>query len=107
MPEPIRMENLVPGRVAKSRTATLVLACATDVGATAPAALAAPNPSGTGQPNQECEDVQLPGFGSGGFENAEAHYAGSPGTPSAANASSSYAVWQYDVACFQQESNRH
>ena len=71
MPEPIRMENHVPGRVAKSRIATLVLACAFVVGATAPAAFAAPNPSGTGQPNQECEDVQPPGFGSGGFENAE------------------------------------
>jgi hypothetical protein len=60
MPKPIRMENLVPGRVAKSRIATLVLACAFVVGATAPAAFAAPNPSGTGQPNQECEDVQPP-----------------------------------------------
>jgi hypothetical protein len=28
LPEPIRMENHVPGRVAKSRIATLVLACA-------------------------------------------------------------------------------
>ena len=107
MPNPIGKEYTGPRRVAKSRVATLALACAFIVGATAPAALAAPNPSGTGQPNQECEDVQPPGFGSGGFAIAEAHYAGSPGTPSAAHASSSHAVSQYDVACYQQEANGH
>jgi hypothetical protein len=64
--------------------------------------LAAPNPSGTGQPSQECPTPQnIPGFAnSAGFENAESHYAGSEGTPSAANGSSN-AVSQYDVACFQ------
>jgi hypothetical protein len=51
--------------------------------------------------------MQPPGFGSGGFENAEIHYAGSPGTSSAAQASSSQAVSQYDVACYQQEVNHH
>jgi hypothetical protein len=65
---------------------------------------AAPNPSGTGQPSAECGEAgaeQSPtGFGTGGFANAETQYAGSDGTPSAANGSSS-AVSQYDVACYQ------
>jgi hypothetical protein len=55
-----------------------------------PAALAAPNPSdtGTGPPNQECEEQPSspPGFKTGGFDNAEHHY----------NEGS-----QYDVACYQ------
>jgi hypothetical protein len=70
----------------------------------APAAFAAPNPSGTGQPGVECGDegaTEAPaGFSTGGFANAEEHYAGSEGTPSAANGSS-HAVSQYDVACYQ------
>jgi len=65
---------------------------------------AAANPSGTGQPGAECGEpnasVEPAGFSTGGFENAEARYAGSEGTPSAANGSSN-AVSQYDVACFQ------
>jgi hypothetical protein len=69
---------------------------------------AAPNPSGTGQPGAECGDsgatVEPPGFLTAGFANAEQHYAGSEGTPSAANGSS-HAVSQYDVACFQVTSN--
>ena len=44
--------------------------------------------------------MQLPGFGNGGFENVEIHYASSPGTPPAAQASSSQAVSQYYVACY-------
>jgi hypothetical protein len=68
------------------------------------AAMAAPNPNGTGQPSQECGSSTATsepgGFFTGGFENAEAHYAGSDGTPSLANGSST-AVSQYDVACFQ------
>ena len=44
------------------------------------------------------------GFLTDGFANAEEHYAGSEGTPSAANGSS-HAVSQYDVACFQVTSN--
>ena len=44
------------------------------------------------------------GFSTTGFENAEAHYAGSDGTPSLANGSE-HAVSQYDVACFQVTSN--
>jgi hypothetical protein len=80
--------------------ATFMLALSSD-----PAAFAAPNPSGTGQPDQECGDpgatVAPPGFETGGFANAEEHYAGSDGTPSLAHASSSHAVSQYDVACYQ------
>jgi hypothetical protein len=74
--------------------------------ALAPAApaLAAANPSGTGQPSQECGEegaTSMPsGFTTGGFENAEARYAGSDGTPSLMNGSGN-AVSQYDVACFQ------
>lgn len=71
----------------------------------ASAALAASNPGGTGQPGAECGSanatVEPPGFLTSGFENAEAHYAGSDGTPSLAHAHSDAAVAQYDVACFQ------
>jgi hypothetical protein len=71
-------------------------------------AAAAPNPSGTGQPGAECGEenaiVEPHGFLTTGFANAEEHYAGSEGTPSAANGSS-HAVSQYDVACFQVTSN--
>jgi hypothetical protein len=72
-------------------------------------ASAARNPSVTGQPGAECgepgvADVEPHGFLTDGFANAEAHYAGSEGTPSAANGSS-HAVSQYDVACFQVTSN--
>lgn len=62
--------------------------------------LAAPNPSGHGQPSQECEAITPPGFQSGGFANAETHYAGS-GSGSVNHAGSSHAVSQYDVACYQ------
>jgi hypothetical protein len=63
-----------------------------------------------GQPNQDCEALAAsggtgpPGFGTAGFANAQAHYAGSEGTPSAANGNS-HAVSQYDVACFQLSSH--
>jgi len=56
-----------------------------------------------GQPNASCQAPAAsppPGFGTAGFANAEAHYAGSPGTPSAANSHSPNAVSQYDIACF-------
>jgi hypothetical protein len=56
-----------------------------------------------GQPNASCEDPGAsppPGFNTGGFANAESHYAGSTGTPSAANSRSGKAVSQYDIACF-------
>jgi hypothetical protein len=59
------------------------------------------NPSGSGQPNASCEESTLApnGFGSGGFANADLHYAGN-GAPSL-NANSDHAVSQYDVACYQ------
>ena len=46
-------------------------------GLPATAAFAAPNPSGTGQPNQDCEalGVGRAGFNTGGFANAQSHYA--------------------------------
>ena len=70
------------------------------LGVVAAPALAA-NPPGPGQPNQSCEDSQPgpPGFDSGGFANAEEHYAGNG--KSASHANSDHAVSQYDVACFQ------
>lgn len=90
---------LLRKRLAVVLAATLVLALSG-----APAAFAAPNPSGTGQPGAECgpegSPVEPPGFLTGGFANAEVHYAGSEGTPSAAHGSS-HAVSQYDVACYQ------
>lgn len=66
-------------------------------------ALAASNPSGTGQPNQNCETagVMPNGFTTGGFANAATVYAGSPGSASALNSNSVHAVSQYDVACYQ------
>jgi hypothetical protein len=68
-------------------------------------ALAAGNPSGTGEPNQSCqaEPTGPPGITSttNGFATTAVNvYAGSPGTPSAANGAGA-AVSQYDVACFQ------
>jgi hypothetical protein len=66
-------------------------------------------PAGSGgQPSKEASDnpaLKPPGFSTGlttgkGFANAETHYAGSDGTPSAANGSL-HAVSQYDVAGFQ------
>jgi hypothetical protein len=67
-------------------------------------ALAA-NPSGTGQPSQSCQAQPSgpPGLISttNGFATVAVNvYAGSAGTPSAANGDA-HAVSQYDVACFQ------
>ena len=74
-------------------------------------ALAAANPSGTGQPNQSCgsdtASMMPNGFSTSGFAHAETVYAGSDGSHSAQNANSSHAVAQYDVACFQVTSNQH
>jgi len=73
-------------------------------------ASAASNPSGSGQPGAECgEDNALTapaGFGTGGFANAETHYAGSDGTHSLVSGNA-HAVSQYDVACFQLTSSGH
>ena len=67
-------------------------------------ALAAPNPSGGGQPGAECGEpgatTEPAGFLTSGFAHAETVYAGSEGTASAANGSPT-AVSQYDVACYQ------
>jgi len=67
------------------------------------------NPAGTGQPGAECgEDgaTVIPnGFTTGGFENAEEHYAGEGGGSSHAN--SDHAVSQYDVACYQLTQHAH
>jgi hypothetical protein len=60
------------------------------------------NPAGTGQPGAECGDegaTLMPhGFTTGGFANAEEHYAGSDGTGSL-NSGNWHAVSQYDIAC--------
>src|SRR5262245_26154821 len=79
-------------------------------------ASAAANPAGTGQPSQSCLSQTAPNEpgrspsarGSAFNENggiAGGVYAGSPGTPSAANGSSK-AVSQYDVACYQVSQHR-
>ena len=79
-------------------TATLFL-----VLAAAPVAAGHGNPAGTGQPGAECGDegaeLEPAGFLTDGFANAEAHYAGSEGTPSLLHANSEHAVSQYDIAC--------
>jgi hypothetical protein len=73
-------------------------------------AVAARNPSGSGQPGAECGEEgatsEPAGFGSVGFANAEARYAGSEGTASL-NSGNPAAVSQYDVACFQVTSSGH
>lgn len=76
------------------------------VGGAAAAVLALALSSGVafaGQPGASCgaagAELMPPGFGTAGFANAEAHYAGSDGTPSLAHANSPHAVSQYDIAC--------
>ncbi len=68
-------------------------------------AAAAANPAGTGQPSQSCQAEPTGPAGiistTNGFATRAVNvYAGSPGTPSAANGNT-HAVSQYDVACFQ------
>jgi hypothetical protein len=62
---------------------------------------AASNPSGSGQPSQECGSDTAPnnppGFDTGGFANAESHYAGS----APQNSNNPKSVSQYDIACYQ------
>ena len=57
-------------------------------------AFAAPNPSGTGQPSQSCEEqtASPAGFATSGFMHAQTVYANVDGT---------HRVSQYDVACYQ------
>ena len=69
---------------------------------------AAANPSNTGQPSQSCQQqtttpgnaASAPGSAFNPNGASGAVYAGSPGTPSAANGNA-HAVAQYDVACYQ------
>jgi hypothetical protein len=78
-------------------------------------ALAARNPVGTGQPatanpegascGAEGSTAMPKGFETGGFETAEARYAGSEGTPSAEHGSTAHAISEYDIACYQQTQN--
>jgi hypothetical protein len=70
-------------------------------------ALAGSNPSGTGQPNQECEDIH-PGHaasarGSAFNENGKAGtvYA-NPDSTGGIHSGNTHVVSQYDVACYQQ-----
>jgi hypothetical protein len=65
-------------------------------------ALAASNPSGTGQPSQDCsEQANSPaGFLTAGFAHAEAVYA-NPDSRGGLASGNSHVVSQYDVACFQ------
>jgi hypothetical protein len=53
------------------------------------------------QPNASCEETSSApnGFSSGGFAKAELHYAGNGA--GSLNATSTRAVSQYDVACYQ------
>ena len=81
-------------------------------------ALATPSPNGPGQPgapgttcgspdaaNTPGHAASAPGSPFNPNGNAGRHYAGNPGTASAAHSNSSHAVSQYDIACFQQTSN--
>jgi hypothetical protein len=81
---------------------------------TAGSVFATPSPTGSpgqpGAPGTTCGSpnaTQTPGnsasntgppFAGG---TSDLHYAGNPGTASLANANSSHAVAQYDIACFQ------
>ncbi|HEY3288973.1 MAG TPA: hypothetical protein VGK87_02485 [Anaerolineae bacterium] len=66
-------------------------------------ALAATNPSGTGQPSQSCQaqTASPNGFNTAGFTHAALVYAGSPDSPTVSNGANGHAVSQYDVACYQ------
>jgi len=84
------------------RKAATACICALMLGLGGTAGFAASNPSGTGQPNQSCEEQTSEPSGftdSSGFANAESQYAGNP-VPSS-NANSVNQASQYDVACYQ------
>jgi hypothetical protein len=68
----------------------------------------ASNPPGTGQPSVSCDDftVMPNGFSSGGFANAESHYA-NPDSTGGTRSGNSHVVSQYDVACYQQTLHQH
>jgi hypothetical protein len=67
------------------------------------------NPAGSGQPGAECGDedatVMPGGFTTGGFATAEERYAGNGA--SADHSTSTLAVSQYDVACYQLTLHAH
>ena len=77
------------------------------------AAFANPSPNGPGQPGAPGTTCGSPNATStpgnsvnansvfNGTGQASSVYAGNPGTASAANANSTHAVSQYDIACFQ------
>jgi hypothetical protein len=83
------------------RVLLLALVMALLVALLAAPAFAAANPSGTGQPSQECGSPTAlngpSGFNTAGFGNAESKYAGSQPQ----NSKNDKSVSQYDVACFQ------
>jgi hypothetical protein len=62
-----------------------------------------PSPSGTGQPSTSCDNtgaIKPNGFLSGGFANAETHYA-NPDSQGGTSSGNWHVVSQYDVACYQ------
>ena len=65
-------------------------------------ALANPNPSGTGQPSQDAgsQTSEPRGFTTGGFANAEQHYA-NPDSKGGTKSGNTHVVSQYDVAAYQ------
>jgi hypothetical protein len=83
----------------RKRLVTLIIGAAVVVGPGV--ASAASNPSGTGQPSQECGEATAPigpaGFDTDGFAIAEERYAGS----APQNSKNPKSVSQYDVACYQ------
>ena len=96
-------------RLAASLTLAAILAAVMLIAFVRPAfTFAAPNPSGTGQPNVECgeEDTlaQPPGFFGDGFALAQTVYAGE-GASADHSGSPEHAVSQYDVACFELSSH--
>ena len=68
------------------------------------------NPSGSGQPSAGCGDqnatVMPNGFNSGGFANADTHYA-NPDSIGGQASGNSHVVSQYDVACYQLTLHQH
>ena len=68
------------------------------------------NPAGTGQPGAECGEegatVMPHGFTTGGFANAEEHYANDDSTGGLASGNW-HVVSQYDVACYQVTQHQH
>jgi hypothetical protein len=84
------------------RKFALTAASVLTLAAVAAPATAAPNPSGTGQPNQSCEEQPSgpAGFNTGGFATADQHYA-NPDAQGGTSSGNSHVVSQYDVACFQ------